>query len=589
MKTRFASSVVVLALALLAGGARALGADKTAAELLPPSIVAYVELPQPKALLQTILSHPLRPVLEARPEYQQAKAAPGYQQLLVGIAFVEAQLGRNWQSAVETICDGGIYFGVDAQRQAAVWLAKTNDPPAVEKMRDALYNIAAVHLATQGRTAELQSLEYRGVRGHRAGPVVTGLVGPWFVVSTNEQLGQQIVDNYLDGAAATLAGVSEFQSARSAHSGSTTAWAWANLTALRSAGIAPNLENKKTDNPVAELLAGGVLDTLAKTPYITASLDVARDVLRLAAAVPHDPAWTMSARQYYFGPGSAGAAPTPLAPKQTMLSLVTYRDFALMWKEMTNVLQEQAAAQLAAADSGLSTLFSGRDIGREVLASFGPQFQFVLARQDFVEGDPQTPAIKLPAGALVFQLQNSAKNERMWRMMFQSLVGFANIAGSQNGLPQLEMETRGHGGGRMVVASYPPESESPVSTPGKVNYNFSPTVAFAADRVMFCSTVKLAEELIDLANAHASQPAAPSSTNTNLSIDGAVIRASLLDNRAHLVAQNALQKGHSQEAAGKEVDENLELARWFKGASLQMDNDKKQIKLEWAVQLSPPN
>lgn len=588
MNTLVRSPLVVLALALAASGVPAAGADKTAAELLPPSIVAYVELPQPGALLQTILNHPLRPVLEARPEYQKAKAEPGYQQLQVGIGFVEAQLGRSWTSAIETIGAEGFYFGADAQRHAAVWLAKTNDVPAVEKMRDALYNMAVVHMATQGRSAELANVEYRGIRGHRAGPIVSGLVGPWLVVATNEQLGKQIVDNYLDGGA-SLAGVGEFQAARAARGGSPTAWAWANLAALRSAGVAPNLENKKTDNPVAELLAGGVLDTLAKTPYITASLEVARDGLRLAAAVPHDPAWTTSPRQYYFGPGSTGAAPAPLAPRQTMLSLVAHRDLAGMWREMTNVLEPQAAAQLAAADSGLSTVFSGRDVGREVLASFGPQFQFVLARQEFVDGEPQTPAIKLPAGALIFQLQSSAKNERMWRMMFQSLVGFANIAGSQNALPQLEMETRQHGGGRMVVASYPPESDAPVSTPGKVNYNFSPTVAFVADRVMFCSTAKLAEELIDLVNTRATQPAAPSAINANVSIDGAAIRAALVDNRAHLVAQNALQKGHSQEAAGQEIDALFELARWFKGASLQMENDKQQIKLEWSVQLSPPN
>src|SRR5688572_17969519 len=68
-------------------------AEKTATELLPGSIVGYLEVPQPGKILDVVLDHPLAKEIEQQPEYQQALETPQYQQLQAATKLVEDRLG----------------------------------------------------------------------------------------------------------------------------------------------------------------------------------------------------------------------------------------------------------------------------------------------------------------------------------------------------------------------------------------------------------------------------------------------------------------------------------------------------------------
>ena len=140
---------------------------------------------------------------------------------------------------------------------------------------------------------------------------------------------------------------------------------------LRLTGILKKALGKKSDNPPAEMLAGGILGALPDAAYVTASLDVSSSRLKLTAALPCDPKAVAKSREFYLGPDAAGTAPPLLKPAGTLLALSTYRDFASLWRHAPDLFDEGINAKFAEAESGLTTFFAGRNFRDEILGQPG--------------------------------------------------------------------------------------------------------------------------------------------------------------------------------------------------------------------------
>ena len=82
-----------------------------------------------------------------------------------------------------------------------------------------------------------------------------------------------------------------------------------------------------------------------------------------------------------------------------------------MWRGRGDLFNEQMNEELAKADSGLTTLFGGKDFGEDILGAFRPETQVVVARQHFAKGQP-TPDIQLPAFGLVAEMKDPEKMHR---------------------------------------------------------------------------------------------------------------------------------------------------------------------------------
>ena len=148
----------------------------------------------------------------------------------------------------------------------------------------------------------------------------------------------------------------------------------------------------------------------------------------------------------------------------------------------------------------------------------------------------------------------------------------------------------------MVTTSYPLEERGPSASPGRINYNFSPSLALIGEHLILSSTSSFAEELSELVEsggrseppAHA--PATDSGsqcTNSAIGIDLATLKQVLEDNRQHLVAQNILQKGHDQPAAEREIGTLLELAGMLRDLQLSLVWRDRQVQLDAALHLRP--
>ena len=568
----FATAVAALLAATSLSSAPA--AEKSADDLMPASTLVYAEIGEPNELLNTALDHPLREKLEQIEDIKKALESPQFKGFQFIVGLVEFQLGMKWQEAFDAIAGGGLHAGFDPQTEGVVILAKAGDQEARNRLFDKLLEMARDDAKKKDEPDPIKSGEYRGITAYKIGDGYVAQLGDWLVFSNKDDLAKKVADNYLDEDSEGLSSKTGFKAAQESLRAKPTAWAYIDVEMVRNSGAADDLFREKHDNPAAELLLGGVLATLQKTPYSVFTLDFDAERLALSAAVPHDATWTPVSREYFFGAKGDGAAPAALQPKQALLTIESYRDVGGWWLAKEDLYVENVTAQLAQAESQFSTIFSGLDFGQEVLGAVEPEVQIVLTRQDYVGLETPVPEIKLPAGAMVFRLKEPQKIQRRFKIAYQSFIGFVNIGQSQQGQPQFDMETENRGDAKIVTATYLPED----ADDGLINYNFSPSIAFVRDRFVLASTAQLARELVDLLAKEDQQVG--SNDNTRVALDLSVLKQVLNDNRAQLVAQNALEKGHSKAAAEKEIGTLIDLLAAGHEVGLRLLNDGETLEFQ---------
>lgn len=578
---RFSAGLFVASAFIQSAGLSA--GELHATQLLPESTVGYVEVSNPPAIVATILDHPLSAHIQNMEVFRKATASQGYGTYLTGRKFFEIQIGSEWRPAIEALTAGGVYAGFDTATQGAVVLVKGRDETTMENFRVKILELTRLN---GGKSATPD--DYRGVTVYGIQNGGAAIVRDWLVVTNKGDLGKKVLDLLLDAAPdhadgespGTLSANTEFKAAMAARRNVSQAWAFLNLQAMRNAGGAEKLFQGKVENPLAELLLGGIQSTLQHSQLLTADLGIATSGLSLQFSTPWQADWIPEERAWYFGPDNAGSAPALPEVPETLMTIGTWRNVSEMWLRAGDLFDEQTNDKFAEADSNLSTVFAGRDFGEEILGSFDAQIGLVVTRQDFADAKT-VPAIKLPAFALVLKLRDPETMRSELRRTFQSAIGFFNIVGAQNGQPQLEMDMQKAGDVDLITSRYLPEKKDRESTSAPIIYNFSPSVAFAGERFVLSSTATLARQLSEA-------PAADRDTgvNTSMTINAASVGDALQDNREQLVSQNMLQEGHSREEAEAAIDLLFQVVRCFKGAGIDLNRERDQLTLKMTLNVN---
>lgn len=584
---------------LTACSSPAAGAPPEAARLAPASTVVYLETAAAEEILPKLLDHPLTARLRALPQYRGWEASPERAELMQGIAFVQWQLGVPWQTAIEKLTSGGVYALVDGATQAAAVLLETDDPAFASKAVQTLVDIARADASEQGRADPIREADYRGVHAFLADGVCIGVVDRWIVAATSAELAKAIVDRHRDDSAASLADSQEFVQARQGKGRNATAWLYVDLATVRNAGLARELFAGQAPDPGAELLFGGLMSTLRETPLAAAEFSIDRDELELRLTTPHDPSWTPEGRRYYFGPDQSGAAPPQLGLADTVLEVRAYRQVAGIFLAAPELFSEEINANLAKANSDLTTLFGGRPFAEEILAALDGGLRVVVAREPAGQAMPQNAAIRLPGFAVVGRLNNPDDAQRPLRIAFQTAIGFVNLNAAQQGMPPLELETARSPERTLLSASYWSDgadaaasdaADQPMMAARAMRMQLSPTLAFQEDAIILASTKTLAARLCDRL-AEGSRASGTSldgvdDVHSALAIDAAALSELVAENRQHLIAQNMLEKGHRREEAEEEIAGLEALLKFFEGADAHIAVDPDQIELKVRLQVN---
>lgn len=573
----------VLGLLLLAATSTA-AAERTAPEILPQSTAVYLEIRDPQQLISTVYDHKLTQRFYELDQVRSAMEKKEYLQFKAGVAVIESQMGMPWRKIVGQAAGGGIAAAIDAKTKGAVVVARSLNEATGPKMLDILANLAQQDAKNKGNPDPIQTGEYRGVKTYTVGKGTIAATAGWIVATNNEELGKKVVDNILDSTAESFVANDQFAKAHAAEDASTTLWGYINTATIRDAGLAKKVFGGQADNPLAELIFGGILSTLQKTPFVTFDLTVGEQDIKLKATAPYDRAWAGEAREYFFGPEGKGTAPPLLAVDGAIASLSGYRDASAMWRHAGDLFNEQTSEELTKADSSLTTLFAGKDFGDDILGAFQPEGYVVVVRQEFAKDQP-APAIKLPAFGVVAEMRDPTKMQPELRRIFQSLVGFFNVIGAMNGQPQLELDMEKGDGTQFVTAGYLPDTKSKDQQALKINYNFSPSIGFVGGRFVLASTKELAHALVATKPGERSASDGSPVVNTSGVLHFDKLQETLRDNRSQLVSQNMLNEGHTKEEAEKQIGVLLELVGYLDRLGVSLDTTASELRLSVDVGL----
>lgn len=565
---------------LTAAMARSAAADdgpKSPAECLPATTLFYAELTNPAAFVS-----PIQLRLESLDVYKAAIDNEEFRNVQAVLPFIEARLGMRLDAAFAALTEGGVTIAFDPRTNGAVLLAKARDEQTLVGLKDALLQMARDDAKNKGKPEPAQEKDYRG---HQVYSIKNGgftTIGPWLLIASERGIATGVLDNIFEEQAKdTLSTNPRFLAARETRPKDAAGWAWVDVEKLRELTA---LQEKpfatRTDNPLAELLIGGLLDTLTKTPWMTATLTVREGETRLAVAMPQEQSWISETRGYFFGPEGRGTAPATPQVEGLLFSLSTYRDVAQMWLRGGDLFKEGITDKLAEADSNLSMFFGGKDFGETVLGSFEPRLQILAARQSFPEDKPR-PEIRLPSFALILEMKEPEELQRELRRAFLSVVGFANVIAAMNGQPQLELDMPKAEGYDLVTATYIPEKDRDLAA-ARIYFNFSPSLAIAGKRLILSSTEELAR---GIATAPTAEPADTANTSLRLLIP--VLGELLTDNHNQLVTQNMLTDGHTREEAETQIQALEAILGLFREVSLDLRTGDGQVILDLGIKVRP--
>lgn len=559
-------------------------AAETGADLLPPSTVLYAEIEDPSALMQAVLNHPYTANIQKLDAYQEAIKDPQYIGFMFGLRFVEAQLGMKWQQALTDLSVGGVTIGFDAEHEGAVVLLKGASAEKLTSLKDKFLTLARKDAKSKGKPDPFEEKEYRGVTAYRADKMGFLTHDDWLLITNTTDLAKSIVDAMLDGRNDSLANEPTFQQAQQTRSDEGVAWGFVNVAPFRESGDEGlrKLFSGQADDPGGELILGGLLEAFKQTQLLTASLHAEDGGLSLSLKVPFDRTSVPEAREHFFGPEGTGHAGSVPQLDGELAHLTVYRNVSEMWLRAGDLFDGKVNDNLAQADATLTTLFSGKDFAEDILGALEPQFRIIAARQTYVEYQP-IPAIKLPAFALMAEMKQPEVTTPEFRRIFQSFIGFLNIVGSMNGNPQLDLGMAKFPEGELISATFVPDINERDDQAARIQFNFSPTLAFAGNKVILGSTTSIAQRLAAAEQSMNTTEEPEDVINTLLSIDAEQLHDVLQDNASHLVAQNMLKEGHTKEEAEQQIGTLLSILNLFDGAALELKTNTTELILSLSI------
>ena len=565
----------------------AISAQSNFHDLLPESTAAVLQIQEPGEILQQFLTHPVINSVYDAGLYDELIDDAQRAQIETLQNIIQDITGLPWEDAIKQASSGGVHLAFDPSSEG-VLLVLRGDEVVLDKVFDAVLSWLQPLAALSGNP--LKKGEYReGIIGYQIQEIRFAKKAGTLVVTNSRDLGRFVLDQLIDPTThPTFASNKNYQAATvNSKPQQHTAWLWADAKLLQQNNGLEQLEQAMRQNMLLELLAGGLVNQLAKSPYITAAIDFDHQHLKLDLTTAHDAEWIPESRQYYFGADANGSAPSLLLPTDTIASISMFRDFSPWWLLAPDLYDDDVNEGIAQADTTLSQFFSGKDFGLDILGALEPGAQLVVTDNQFADDAPQ-PDIIFPAFAIVGTLENSETMQAELRRIFIKFVGFLNVISAMEGNPQLDIELVDSKKDRIITTSFiPPLAGQPIS----VQYNFSPTILFKDDKLILSSTRLLAEKLRD-GNQEAESAKRNSNrgnwtTNTHLTLLAGPLASILRKNREILITNNMLENSSDREEAETQIDLLISMVQLTNALDITIKSTSKQLALSFELKFQP--
>lgn len=476
----------ILPVLLTVGAGLRAGADDALDAWIPAAAVAVLEVAKPDPVIDRVFEA-VRAAQDAGGAERTGRQAGDWAKFE---QFLDAKLQTTGEALLRRIVSGGAVLAV-GPGGSFVAVARSGDEPFLRKINDAIVAAARMGATQKGAPDPVTEGIHQGVPYWSIGGKEYHAIDGDRLILANQLPALKAVLDTRAGAP----GVAKAPAYQAAHhtvdpaSAARLTVSPALLQFLRGRKKAPDA----SPNAMVELLLGCYREALGGGDWLAAGLSMQGRTLALHVAANGAPPARDAPTAFAWPPdaadGALAAAPIP----GQIASASLYRDLRGFYAAKDALFPERTS-QLIFFENMMGIYFSGRDLTDDVLGAVGPHVRLVIAEPVF---DPAvgTPAVRIPAFALVFRMREPARFAAVIEEAWQKALGMVNFSRGQKALPGLIIDRFEHAGIRYSCASFSAAEEKD-RTRLDTRFNFRPAIAYAGETLVLSSTGSLAESLL---------------------------------------------------------------------------------------------
>lgn len=582
-KTTILAAVTLSVLFAQVVGAAA--ANAPASAWIPDNAIVVLEVSQPKALMDRILTDKVIETVTAHPAYKAQTANPGFQHAKNLVQYFESKFDSDWKTIVGKLIGGGITLAV-GPNETVVLVVEAEDAKMLQEVHDSILLIAKTDAKNKGQPDTIASVEYRGATAWRMGPDESHtIVGNRLLLSNKPEAVIAMLDLRANPNGASLAKVPTYQAAKKGMSSGSMASIFVRTGVLKHLPGIQQALSQNNSNPMVSLLFAPVITAVQESTWAAVGVGMEGESLTLDIVTDGTISDPSTPEGFASPAGAAGALPNVDVPRK-IAGMSFYRDLHKFYGAKDELFPERTSG-LIFFENMMGIFFTGRDLTDEVLAETAPEVRMVVAEQKY---DPEigTPAVKIPAFAAIFRLEDPKKFQPIAEEAWQKGLGLINFTRGQQAEPGLIIDREIHSDVKFTIAAFS-AAEEENRTALDMRFNFQPTLAMPEDYLVISSTSQLAKDLIDaLKNEKADGTEPLPGVHSMVELDATQLASILEANWDALVRNNMVEEGNTREKAEADLGGIMMILKYVGDFKLMSGVSKGQSRTRLQLDLNLP-
>lgn len=538
-------------------------AEGTLAEYLPDGAIGSLEVAKLSALIERIEQSMLPEWIGGSESYRRWADSPDGRRFRGAQAILEGQLGIDLWTLIKRVAGEQMFLAVyppgeNRTEPDAVLLVRLADDQIGPLLKEKLTPFVA--LANEQIQAEERDGSWR--LWSRDGKLHVLLRQGWVIASNDTARLESVFkavthpDTPLEN---TLAEAPAWKNL-SLKVGSEETWLQfcVDLQRIHQLRSRERLFSSRMDNPLASLLAGGLMECVSLAPRLHGALIVGQSDFSLNLVV-EQPVRELSAAHQTLFPGreSHPSSQMPSVPR-LLASLELSRDWAAWYRHREDLHEARVLPEFDKFETGLATFLPGKDFAEDVLGLLNPSLAIFVAQQTYPHLKGQ-PGVQLPGVAVLLDLKDPQKGADVFNLFFQTITSLSNIEAGKYGRYPWVLGSESHRGVQVSFARY---LQTPEGQDLPLVYNFQPASAVVGQKFIASTSLELCRDLIDALQKPAASERNISRPAVNLELTlSPQGLADLLEANSSALQAAGLQAGRTAGEVERDIQAGLSFLR----------------------------
>lgn len=579
---RFAACLFLAALSATAAAQSTAGPGKggapgdlprRAAALLPEDALVVLTLRNGAARVHELRQSPVLKRYLDGAAYEALASQPKFLQAQGALLLFSGTAGMDPWSAVGHLLGRELVVALvasgDGSGPGVLAAMEPTEKAAAARLVDSLLAMSGATRA--GEPDPDRSREVEGVRGYELSKdAYVAWVGDVLAFANRAAALQRLV-RARDEAKGKLADSRLFEQAARAIPADAVAWLFIDLKRIRKPEN--SILDRKLDNALGALLAGGWAEALRKADSAALWLEAGPERLSVAGRL-FGAGGDEKALAPFMVAGDDGRDWSKFAVPGLVGEIRLARGWTELWDLREMLMEPDGLRGLTQFANTLTTLMGGLDFSGELLPELRPTLHILAARQEF---GGQAPTPELPAFALLLHLKDPGRLGPRLEQAALMALSIINVDMGQKMQPQFLLSPELHQGTKILVGTYP-EALDP--GPRGIRYNFQPAVAVAGDRFVVATSKKLLTDIIDAVAQLPPRRAGGEGAADALTVDLRELHRVFEANREVFITNRMIEEDVGRDEAARQVGLLLDAARLLSKLSVRVEPGKSGLTLE---------